>query len=311
MNTKDTLKVTGLSILASAFFYSNVYAQNFGVINGYTINLRENSNLDSNVIKTVDNGDNIEIIDKENEFFKVKIDGNEGYVSDEFVKLTKADGVITGSNVNVRETPDANGNIVGRLDSDDPIVISGQSGDWFEIEYGSGTAFINKDFVYSEFGNQLEEVNVSDIIKNNSKDDSKNDSTYSNSSDKNNKSLQKQIIDFALKYIGTPYSWANTNLDTGVDCSGFVYSVFNNFGIKLNRSSKDMSKNGSTVSKSDLEEGDLVFFNTDGSGISHVGIYIGNGDFVHSSSVRSQGVMISNLSSGYYANKFVTGSRVI
>lgn len=119
----------------------------------------------------------------------------------------------------------------------------------------------------------------------------------------------KQIVNFSKKYIGTPYVWGGTNLTAGVDCSGFVYSIYKNFGITLNRSSKAMyANNGVSVSKSNLKPGDLLFFNTSGSGVSHVGIYIGNGQYIHSSSPR---VNIANLNSSYSSKTYIGAKRVL
>ena len=130
-----------------------------------------------------------------------------------------------------------------------------------------------------------------------------------------NTSLAQEIVDFAKQYIGTSYQWGGTNLKSGVDCSGFVYSVMKNFGISLSRSSASMAaSNGSPVSKSDLQMGDLVFFDTSGANdgnISHVGIYIGNGKYIHSSSGAAWGVTISSLGDAYSARTYVTARRVL
>ncbi len=119
----------------------------------------------------------------------------------------------------------------------------------------------------------------------------------------------KAIVDFSKKFIGTPYVWGGTNLTSGVDCSGFVYSVYKNFGITLNRSSRAMySGNGTPVAKTNLKAGDLVFFNTSGSGVSHVGMYIGNNQYIHSG---NSGVQISSLSSAYSLKTYVGAKRIL
>ena len=120
-----------------------------------------------------------------------------------------------------------------------------------------------------------------------------------------------QLINYAKQFLGTPYVWGGTNLNTGVDCSGFVYAVYKNFGITLNRSSASMTSNGVEVSKANLQAGDLVFFNTGGnSSISHVGIYCGDGTYVHSTDGKGNGVTVTNLNSGYSANTYVTARRI-
>ena len=119
----------------------------------------------------------------------------------------------------------------------------------------------------------------------------------------------KDIVDFSKQYLGTPYVWGGTSLTSGVDCSGFVYSVYKNFGITLNRSSKGMySSNGVAVAKSDLMPGDLLFFNTSGSGVSHVGMYIGNNQYIHAASTD---VKISNLNDSYSLRTYIGAKRVL
>lgn len=109
--------------------------------------------------------------------------------------------------------------------------------------------------------------------------------------------------------LGTPYQWGGTTT-SGFDCSGFILYIMDKFNSgDLPRTSASQAKAGTPVAKDDLRVGDLVFFNTLGSGISHAGIYIGDGEFAHSSS--SKGVRISKLSDSYYRDRYVTARRVV
>lgn len=122
------------------------------------------------------------------------------------------------------------------------------------------------------------------------------------------KSASSELTDSVNEVIGTPYKWGGTTVK-GFDCSGFILHIFNQFDVNLPRTSKSQAEVGNKVDKEELREGDLVFFNTSGRGISHAGIYIGEGKFAHSSS--SKGVTISKLSDDYYEKRYVTARRVV
>lgn len=120
--------------------------------------------------------------------------------------------------------------------------------------------------------------------------------------------IDNNIIATAKQYIGTPYRSGGTTA-AGFDCSGFTQYVYNKYSITVPRSSSAQASAGSQLSKNELKTGDLVIFsNTYRKGPSHTGIYIGNGDFIHSSS--SKGITIDNINSGYYNNHFSYGRRV-
>ncbi len=118
------------------------------------------------------------------------------------------------------------------------------------------------------------------------------------------------LVEAAQKELGKPYIYAGTG-PKGFDCSGLTYSLFlNNLGIKLNRRASDQAKQGIEVSRQNLQAGDLVFFRTSGSGIGHVGLYIGNNNMIHASSGRAR-VMVSSMDESYYKTRYVTARRIL
>ena len=122
-------------------------------------------------------------------------------------------------------------------------------------------------------------------------------------------SYMNQLELGVAKWIGTPYRWGGNTLK-GVDCSGFVRNVYmNNFGITLNRSSRDMYREVESIDRDELQPGDLVFFKRKRGPIYHVGIYLQNGNFAHASS-GDRKVLVSSLDEAYYDKNFYAGGRV-
>jgi cell wall-associated NlpC family hydrolase len=123
------------------------------------------------------------------------------------------------------------------------------------------------------------------------------------------------LLEKAQEYIGTPYRYGGTT-PKGFDCSGFVRFVFGSFGINLNRSSVSQAAQGDAIDLGQIQPGDLLFFKTKGqqNRISHVGIYLGGGQFIHAGSwggPGKRGVKIGQLDSTYYANRLVSARRLM
>ncbi|MCM3743943.1 NlpC/P60 family protein [Sporosarcina luteola] len=119
-------------------------------------------------------------------------------------------------------------------------------------------------------------------------------------------STSNSLVSTAKAYMGTPYKYAGTTT-SGFDCSGYTQYVFNKEGVSIPRTTSQQYSTGKSVAKADLQSGDLVFFNTSGAGVSHVGIYIGSSNFIHAST--SRGVMISSINDPAYWGKRYIGAR--
>ncbi len=270
---------------------------NNGLVNGDNVNVRENPDLDSTVLFQLEKNNEVTINEESLEWYNISSeDGSTGWIHSEFIvpKLGYSNGEITGSDVNLRSVPSLEGNVVTQLKLYDFIKIKNYENEWYNI--------ITQDnfegWIYQDY--------VKIVIDNYS-----NLSGVSRSS--NRSATQMKILEFAKKYIGTPYKWAG-NGPNSFDCSGYTTYVFKHIGVKLPRRSVDQGKTGEKISKDSLAIGDLVFFDTSGvnnGNITHVGIYIGDGEFIHASSGKSsRRVTISNLTSGYYHEKFVVARRV-
>lgn len=130
-----------------------------------------------------------------------------------------------------------------------------------------------------------------------------------------NSNLKKEVstvLKEAKKFLGTPYKYGGTT-KSGLDCSGLVINSFDAIGFKMPRISREQAQEGKEIRLRDIKEGDLVFFKTSGSSISHVGIVenIKNGEifFIHSST--SKGVIISSMEETYWNKRFVKATRVL
>ncbi|MCI0480113.1 MAG: C40 family peptidase, partial [Candidatus Dadabacteria bacterium] len=118
------------------------------------------------------------------------------------------------------------------------------------------------------------------------------------------------IIQVAKKYLGAPYKFGGNDLATGIDCSGYVKKIFSRFNVYLPRTARDIYySSGYKVSKKKLDTGDLVFFTTYAKYPSHVGIYIGNDEFIHASSA-SRKVTIDSINKQYYKKRYIGAKRV-
>jgi cell wall-associated NlpC family hydrolase len=117
------------------------------------------------------------------------------------------------------------------------------------------------------------------------------------------------IRNIAERYLGITYVYGGSSA-SGLDCSGFTVIVFNELGVKLPRVSRDQFNAGSPVARENLLEGDLVFFDTTGQGVSHVGIYLSDGEFIHAASNPGK-VIKSKLEEKYYAQRYLGARRVL
>ncbi|SFV71432.1 putative secreted protein [hydrothermal vent metagenome] len=142
-----------------------------------------------------------------------------------------------------------------------------------------------------------------------------NDNNY-NTESYNNKNIQKtlnSIKTIAKSFLGTPYVWGATG-PKKFDCSGFTRWVYRDIGIKIPRVSRDQARVGQYVSYSNLQPGDMVFFDTKkhrSGKVTHVGIYLGNGDFIHASSAGKKVVIYNFNKKEYYKKRFLWGRRLV
>jgi cell wall-associated NlpC family hydrolase len=125
---------------------------------------------------------------------------------------------------------------------------------------------------------------------------------------KENKDMGTIAARTAERFVGIPYRWGGDNVVEGLDCSGFVRAVYNLCGLSIPRTSRDQFKAGDSVSKDDLQDGDLVFFGTSADKINHVGIYVGSGKFVHAPR-RGEDIRVTAVNENYFEKRFIGARR--
>jgi len=187
-------------------------------------------------------------------------------------------GIAEESSVNVRLKPSTTSSIVASVPQGGSARIIGFNNGWYKVEYKGVTGYIRSDLLVLE--------SVADTDK------------------------MDQLIEYSKQFLGTPYVWGGTTPKPGFDCSGFTQYVCKQFGVNIHRVAVDQMRNGVSVSYANLKKGDLVFFErtyktTDAA--SHVGFYIGDGQFIHAANA---GIKISSLSETYYATRYVGARRV-
>lgn len=175
-------------------------------------------------------------------------------------------------------------------DADENAESTIESADFESAEQNATNGIVDSTGADAEVSSENVDTDVSaeESVDNSEKDDSETEEEAQ--SGPTEEELRAQIVEFALQFEGNPYVYGGTSLTNGADCSGFVMSVFAQFGYSLPRVAADQYYQSVQKSVADLEPGDLVFY---GSGISHVALYIGNGQIIHASTSAS-GIKISN-----------------
>ena len=222
----------------------------------------------------------------------------------EEAKEEQQKGTLYATDVlNVRENPSASSMRLGQLNKGDE-VYGLDLGEWFEFDFNGNKAYVSKAFLSSEkpVVEETKEEPKEEPQQQESEQEQQTPSYPTNSS------AVETVVNAALAQVGKPYVWASSNPSVGFDCSGLTSYAFRQAGININRIAADQYSNGTPVSKDNLVRGDLVFFSY-GGGIGHVGLYIGNRQFVHAANY-STGVIVSNLN-GYYSNVYAGAVRVI
>ena len=260
-NIKKLLIITFITIS------TGIYASEFNTVkvNADILNARKSDSTKSQIVAKMKKGSLLYTIGETDKWFKVKAGSKEAWVSKNYVDiLEKSVPVkVTARALNVRKKPNKSGKLITKLPEGTKVKIVKKSGDWYKITYKNGSGYV--------FGKYVRFLNPK---KAPTKTPRKNIDT---------------VVEFAKTKLGSEYVWG-ANGPNKFDCSGYVKFVFEKtIGVNLPRTSLLQSKVDSKLDYYDLVIGDLVFFDTAKKGrVNHVGIYIGDGKFIHASSARSK-----------------------
>ena len=284
-----------------------------GIVDASALRLRAKPSASAATLDTAPRGEIVVISGKTGSWYKVTYDLTEGYMHESYLTTSTRKNVelgygsVTTNKVNVRSGPSTSYTSLAKANQGDQAYIIGFNNQWYKVIYNSHVGYIRSDYL------NLTEIPYENAASKKDPlffvDGKSTGVTPSAAALKGQSGTAQQIINNAKKHMGTPYVWGGTT-PSGFDCSGFVQYVFKQSGISLPRTTSEQVKVGTYVSKSNLQPGDLVFLkNTYREGVSHVGIYIGDGQMIHASS--SKGVTISNLSASYYTQHYHSARRVL
>lgn len=288
-----------------------------GTVDASSLRLRSKPSTTSTTLDTASRGEYVVITGKTGSWYKVSYDLTNGYMHESYLKTYTARNVelgygrVTGDGVYIRSGPGTSYRAITQADTGDRAYIIGFNTQWYKVIFGSHIGYIRSDFL------ELTQIPYENLDSSNEplffRDGKSTGITPSASALQNGGAsidhTRQNIVANAKKLLGTPYVWGGAS-PSGFDCSGFTQYVLGLSSITLPRTTAEQVKVGTYITKDQLQPGDLVFLkNTYRSGVSHVGIYIGDGKMIHASS--SKGVTTSTLSSSYYTQHYHSARRVL
>lgn len=277
---------------------NNTNTKNIAETCGYTnlgiaqvdgsLNVRKGAGTDSKVVGKMSNHDACEILGKKDGWIKIKSGKVKGYVKSGYLlmgdaalaiaeKEVETVATVNTTTLRVREDTSTDSAIVSLVGEGEDLVVEKIVDDWYKVEVDDQKGYISGDYV--TISQKLPTASYVEELENGT---GVSDTRVS-------------LVQYALQFVGNRYVWGGTSLTNGIDCSGFTMQIYARYGISLPHHAASQPGYGTRISASDAQPGDLFFYGS-GSTISHVGIYIGNGQIVHASNART-GIKIS---SAYY-----------
>ncbi len=260
--------------------------KNLGIANvDNYLNIRQEPGEDGKIAGKLPADAGCEILGSEDGWYHIRSGKVSGYVKSDYIitgeeaekladKLKKTIATVNTVTVYIREEPNTECTILTIVTADEELEVVEEGKDWIEVKLDDENGYVSAQYV-----DLSEELKKAMVYTETERSEGVSDSKYS-------------LVQTALSYVGGRYVWGGTSLTNGVDCSGFTMQIMAKYGVYLPHSSRGQAGYGRSVSTSELQPGDLIFYGS-GSSISHVAIYIGNGQIVHASNSRD-GIKVSN-----------------
>ncbi len=336
---------------AASMMLSSAFASYTATVKADLLNMRQTPG--GEIIGRIPNGTEVSVLDNsDSTWFKISVNGKEGYVSSEYLSQPVTDNTVVpeassaataiqtatdttpdytetdpaaapiisesvegtvgritcNTSVNLREEPNTTSNILSEIINGTIVVVTGKKDDWYSVSYNGKAGYVHPDYIKVGDAETLSSltgkaVGAISVIK-----PSANAVSFTGNSSKRN-----EVLNFAAKFLGTPYVYGGST-PNGFDCSGFVCYVFSNTVGTLPRIAQSQFDATTRISQEELIPGDLVFFGSSSYSISHVGIYTGQNsegedEFIHSP--HTGDVVRYDTLNGSYGGRFQGGGRVI
>lgn len=260
------------------------------VISSGNLNIRQEASTDSEVVGILTNHNACELLEDAGEWYKVTSGKVTGYVNKQYLvtgdeaeaiaeQEIKTVATVNTETLNVRAEKSTDAAVLSQVGNSEAFTVNSVADGWVEISVDDSVGYISQDYVTLAqalpTAKTIEQVKYGDGVSD----------------------VRASVVSYALQFVGNRYVWGGTSLEKGVDCSGFTMRILGKYGISLPHSSRAQPSYGTKISASEAKPGDLFFYGS-GRSISHVAIYIGNGQIVHASNKRD-GIKVSNA---YYRN---------
>lgn len=260
------------------------------VISSGNLNIRQEASTDSEVVGILTNHNACELLEDAGDWYKVTSGKVTGYVSKQYLvtgdeaesiaeQEIKTVATVNTETLNVRAEKSTDAAVLSQVGNSEAFTVNSIADGWVEISVDDSVGYISQDYVTVAqalpTAKTIEQVKYGDGVSD----------------------VRASVVSYALQFVGNRYVWGGTSLEKGVDCSGFTMRILGKYGISLPHSSKAQPSYGTKISASEAKPGDLFFYGS-GRSISHVAIYIGNGQIVHASNKRD-GIKVSNA---FYRN---------